>query len=109
MAKKTDNSDELDAVSMFAYQFENEIDMTTDSVIEALEKVSDHIADGSALGDEKARAIIDGFGGETKLGELISSLAGLMGKSAGVGLSMGTAPINIMSGTAKGVYRKITK
>ena len=60
---------------------------------------------GVCLGHQ---AIVEQFGGENKLTELISKLAGYMGEAAGAGMVVGMSPMIIMAGAAKGVYKKIT-
>lgn len=87
---------------------ENQYDATTDMIISALTTLSTQIDMAREIGSDKAKAIVHGFGGENKLAELIEDLAGYMGEAAGAGITLGAAPMVIMAGTAKGIYKKIT-
>ena len=87
---------------------ENQYDATTDQIVSALTTLSAQIDLARENGSDKAKAIVNGFGGENKLAELIEDLAGYMGEAAGAGMTLGTAPMVIMAGTAKGIYKKIT-
>ena len=100
VAKKADNT-MIDIA-------EGQYDATADKVVSALTTLNTQIDNARENGSDKAKAIVSGFGGETKLAELIENLAGYMGEAAGAGITIGTTPMVIMAGTAKGIYKKIT-
>lgn len=87
---------------------QDQYDATTDKIVSALTTLSTQIDMAREIGSDRAKAIIHGFGGENKLAELIEDLAGYMGEAAGAGMTLGAAPMVIMAGTAKGIYKKIT-
>ena len=87
---------------------EGQYDATTDTILSALNTLETQIEDAREIGSDKAKAIVSGFGGETKMAELIEKLAGYMGEAAGAGMAVGMSPMMIMAGAAKGVYKKIT-
>lgn len=87
---------------------ETQLDATAEQVIKALTTLNEQIDSAREIGSDKAKDIVKGFGGETKVAELIEKLAGYMGEAAGAGMSVGVAPMIIMAGAAKGVYKKIT-
>ena len=88
---------------------ENQLDATTDTVIKALEALSDQLDKAREQGSTRGKDIVKGFGGESKMAVLIEDLAGYMGEAAGAGMTMGATPMVIMAGTAKGIYKKITE
>ena len=88
---------------------EAQMDATTDAVVSALNTLSDQLDKSRENGSDRAKAIVKGFGGENKLAGLIEDLAGYMGEAAAAGMTIGTTPIVIMAGTAKGIYKKITE
>ena len=45
---------------------------------------------------------------ENKMMDLMEDLAGYMGEAAAAGMTLGSTPMLIMAGTAKGIYKKIT-
>ena len=101
-AKAPANSDK------FGNIVEGQYDATTDTILSALNTLETQIEDAREIGSDKAKAIVSGFGGETKMADLIETLAGYMGEAAGTGMTVGMAPMMIMAGAAKGVYKKIT-
>ncbi len=88
---------------------ENQMDATEAKIVDALTALESQIDEAREVGSEKAKSIVSGFGGETKMAELIEKLAGYMGEAAGAGMTIGMSPMVIMAGTAKGVYKKITE
>ncbi len=101
-AQDSDNS------SKFTNIVEGQYDATTDTILSALSTLETQIENSREIGSDKAKAIVSGFGGETKMAALIETLAGYMGEAAGTGMTVGMAPMMIMAGAAKGVYKKIT-
>ena len=87
---------------------EDQLDATAETIISALSALDKQLQEAREVGSDRAKAIIDGFGGENKITELISKLAGYMGEAAGAGMVAGMAPMVVMAGAAKGVYKKIT-
>jgi hypothetical protein len=87
---------------------ENQMDATEAKILSALNTLTSQIDSAREIGSDKAKSIVSGFGGETKMAELIEKLAGYMGEAAGAGMTIGMSPMVIMAGTAKGVYKKIT-
>ena len=88
---------------------EAQMDATEATVVSALTALDGQISSAREIGSDKAKVIVSGFGGETKMAELIEKLAGYMGEAAGAGMAVGSAPMVIMAGAAKGVYKKITE
>lgn len=88
---------------------ENQIDATSDTIVSALTTLKEQIDASREIGSDKAKVIVKGVGGETKMAELIETLAGYMGEAAGAGMTVGAAPMVVMAGAAKGVYKKITE
>jgi len=87
---------------------EAQMDATEATVVNALTALDSHITSAREIGSDKAKVIVSGFGGETKMAELIEKLAGYMGEAAGAGMAVGSVPMVVMAGAAKGVYKKIT-
>jgi hypothetical protein len=87
---------------------ENQMDATEATIVSALTALETQISSAREIGSDKAKVIVSGFGGETKMAELIEKLAGYMGEAAGAGMAIGTVPMVVMAGAAKGVYKKIT-
>jgi len=87
---------------------EGQMDATSDAIISALTTLDTQLKDARETGSDKAKEIVAEFGGENKITELISTLAGYMGQAAGAGVVAGMSPMVIMAGAAKGVYKKIT-
>ncbi len=87
---------------------EAQMDATEATVVSALTALDGQITSAREIGSDKAKVIVSGFGGETRMAELIEKLAGYMGEAAGAGMAVGSAPMVIMAGAAKGVYKKIT-
>jgi len=83
---------------------EDQYDATSDTILSALNTLETQIEDARTVGSD----IVSGFGGETKMAELIEKLAGYMGEATGTGVAVGMAPMMIMAGAAKGVYKKVT-
>ena len=87
---------------------ESQMDATEATIVSALNALEAQMDTAREIGSEKAKTIVSGFGGETKMAELIEKLAGYMGEAAGAGMTMGAAPMVVMAGVAKGVYKKVT-
>jgi len=87
---------------------EDQMDATTETIISALTTLDKQLTDARETGSDKAKEIVAEFGGENKLTDLISTLAGYMGEAAGAGMVAGMSPMVVMAGAAKGVYKKIT-
>jgi len=87
---------------------ESQMDATEATIVSALNALEAQMDTAREIGSEKAKTIVSGFGGETKMAELIEKLAGYMGEAAGAGMTIGAAPMVIMAGVAKGVYKKVT-
>jgi len=88
---------------------EDQLDGSAQTIIDALNTLDKQLKDARNTGSKRAKEIIEEFGGENKLTELISKLAGYMGEAAGAGAMVGMSPMLIMAGAAKGIYKKITK
>jgi len=88
---------------------EQQFDATTEVIIEALTSLQDQLDVARAKGSVKAKDIVDGFGGEGRLNDLVLDLAGYMGEMVGAGTTMASTPLVVMAGAAKGVYKKITE
>jgi len=86
---------------------ESQMDATADTIVTALNSLEAQISSAREIGSDKAKVIVSGFGGETKMAELIEKLAGYMGEAAGAGFTVGATPMVIMAGAAKGVYKKL--
>lgn len=86
---------------------ESQMDATEETIVGALNALETQINSAREIGSDKAKVIVKGFGGETKMAELIEKLAGYMGEAAGAGMTVGSAPMVIMAGAAKGVYKKL--
>jgi len=86
---------------------EGQMDATADTIVSALTSLESQISSAREIGSDKAKVIVKGFGGETKMAELIEKLAGYMGEAAGAGMTVGATPMVIMAGAAKGVYKKL--
>ena len=87
---------------------EDQYEASADTIISALNTLDQQLQDARDAGSDRAKEIVEQFGGENKLTELISKLAGYMGEAAGAGMVVGMSPMIIMAGAAKGVYKKIT-
>ena len=87
---------------------ESQMDATADTIVSALNTLEGQINSAREIGSDKAKVIVSGFGGENKMAELIEKLAGYMGEAAGAGMAMGSVPMVVMAGAAKGVYKKMT-
>jgi tellurite resistance protein len=88
---------------------ESQMDATSETIVSALNTLETQIDSAREIGSDKAKLIIKGFGGETKMAELIEKLAGYMGEAAGAGMAVGSVPMVVMAGAAKGIYKKITE
>ena len=88
---------------------ESQLDATSETILKALNSLESQLNASREIGSDKAKAIVSGLGGETKMAELIETLAGYMGEAAGAGMTIGSAPMVVMAGAAKGVYKKITE
>ncbi|RLA72501.1 MAG: hypothetical protein DRG24_02830 [Epsilonproteobacteria bacterium] len=87
---------------------ESQMDAATETIVSALNTLSDQLDQSRESGSDRAKAIVRGFGGENKMAKLIEDLAGYMGEAAAAGMTMGTTPIVVMAGAAKGIFKKIT-
>jgi len=87
---------------------EDQLDATAETIINALNTLDQQLKDARITGSDRAKEIVNEFGGENKLTDLISKLAGYMGEAAGAGMLAGMSPMIVMAGAAKGVYKKIT-
>jgi len=87
---------------------EAQYDATADTIVSALTTLEGQITSSREIGSERAKAIVNGFGGENKMAELIEKLAGYMGEAAGAGMAMGSVPMVVMAGAAKGIYKKVS-
>ena len=87
---------------------ESQYDATADTIVSALNTLETQIDSAREIGSDKAKVIVSGFGGENKMAELIEKLAGYMGEATGAGMTVGMAPMMVMAGAAKGVYKKLT-
>jgi len=88
---------------------EQQFDATTATVITALNTLQDQLDVARAKGSIRAKDIVEGFGGDGKLNDLIVDLAGYMGEMTSAGVTMSATPMVVMAGAAKGVYKKITE
>lgn len=87
---------------------EDQIDASAETIINALNALDQQLKDARNAGSDRVQEIVKEFGGENKLTDLISKLAGYMGEAAGAGMVAGMSPMIIMAGAAKGIYKKIT-
>ena len=87
---------------------ETQMDATSDTIVSALNTLETQLDSAREIGSDRAKLIIKGFGGENKMAELIEKLAGYMGEAAGAGMAMGSVPMVVMAGAAKGIYKKVT-
>ena len=87
---------------------EDQLDASAETIVSALNALDKQLQDARNAGSDRAQEIIREFGGENRLTDLISKLAGYMGEAAGAGMVAGMSPMIIMAGTAKGIYKKIT-
>jgi len=101
--------DGMNAVAMSAHIYENEVQSGTDAVVDALHNLVDEITQARDGGVTKGKEIVDHFGGEGKLNELITDLAGFMGGVTATGIAMGKTPFHIMQNSAKGIYDRTLK
>jgi len=88
---------------------EQQFDATTDVIVDALSALQDQLDVARAKGSVRAKDIVDGFGGEGRLNDLVLDLAGYMGEMVGAGTTVAATPMVVMAGAAKGVYKKITE
>jgi len=88
---------------------EQQFDATTATIIAALSSLQDQLDVARAKGSVKAKDIVEGFGGEGKINDLIVDLAGYMGEMTSAGVTMSATPMVVMAGAAKGIYKKITE
>jgi len=86
---------------------EEQFDSTVETIVHALNILSEQIQASRARGSVKAKHVVEGFGGEGKLNSLILELAGFTGEVTAAGVSISEAPLVMMAGAAKGVYKKI--
>jgi len=87
---------------------EQQFDATTDTIVNALNTLADQLDKSREQGSARGKEIVKGFGGENKMMDLMEDLAGYMGEAAAAGMTLGSTPMLIMAGTAKGIYKKIT-
>jgi len=84
-----------------------QFDATSEHIISALTALSEQLDVARAKGSLRAKEIVDGFGGEGRMNDLITDLAGYMGEIAGAGVAVGSSPMVVMAGAAKGIYKKV--
>jgi len=87
----------------------DQFDATSEQIISALTTLSQQLDVARAKGSVRAKEIVEGFGGEGRMNDLITDLAGYMGEIAGAGAAVTTTPLVVMAGAAKGIYKKVTK
>jgi len=93
----------LDKTSISEEQF----DSTVDTIVHALNTLSEQIQASRAKGSIKAKSVVDGFGGEGKMNSLVMDLAGLAGEVTAAGITLSETPLVLVAGAAKGVYKKV--
>jgi len=86
---------------------EEQFDSTVDTIVHALNTLSEQIQASRAKGSVKAKSVVDGFGGEGKMNSLVMDLAGLAGEVTAAGITLSETPLVLMAGAAKGVYKKV--
>jgi len=84
-----------------------QFDATSEHIVSALTSLSEQLDVARAKGSFRAKEIVDGFGGEGRMNDLITDLAGYMGEIAGAGTVVGSSPMVVMAGAAKGIYKKV--
>jgi len=87
----------------------DQFDATSEQIVKALTTLSQQLDVARAKGSVRAKEIVEGFGGEGRMNDLITDLAGYMGEIAGAGAAVTTTPLVVMAGAAKGIYKKVTK
>jgi outer membrane biosynthesis protein TonB len=87
---------------------EDQIDASSETIVNALNALDQQLKDARDAGSDRMKEIVEEFGGQNKMTDLISKLAGYMGEAAGAGMVAGMSPMIVMAGTAKGIYKKIT-
>ena len=87
---------------------EDQIDASAETIINALNALDQQLKDARDAGSDRMKEIVEEFGGQNRMTDLISKLAGYMGEAAGAGMVAGMSPMIVMAGTAKGIYKKIT-
>ena len=87
---------------------EDQIDASSETIVKALNALDQQLKDARDAGSDRMKEIVEEFGGQNKMTDLISKLAGYMGEAAGAGMVAGMSPMIVMAGTAKGIYKKIT-
>jgi len=93
----------LDKTSITEEQF----DSAVDTIVHALNTLSEQLQVSRAKGSIKAKNVVDGFGGEGKFNSLVMDLAGLAGEVTATGVTLSETPLVLMAGAAKGVYKKV--
>jgi len=86
---------------------ETQFNSSTDSIVSALNTLSDQLEIASTKGSLKARQIVEGFGGENRFNDFIVNLAGYIGSTVATGGTVGAMPMIVMAGAARGVYKKV--
>jgi len=84
-----------------------QFDATSKHIISALTALSQQLDVARAKGSLRGKEIVDGFGGEGRMNDLITDLAGYMGEIAGAGVAVTSSPMVVMAGAAKGIYKKV--
>lgn len=87
---------------------EEQLDATTETIVSALNTLNTQIEQARESGSLRGREIVKGLGGDSKMMSLIEDLAGYMGEAASAGVTIGSTPMIVLAGTAKGIYKKIT-
>jgi len=111
LKEKADNA-EKEYLVQKALEIDNiqkdQFDATSEQIVNALTTLSQQLDVARAKGSVRAKEIVEGFGGEGRMNDLITDLAGYMGEIAGAGATVTTAPLVVMAGAAKGIYKKVT-
>jgi len=85
----------------------DQFDATSEQIVSALTTLSQQLDVARAKGSVRAKEIVEGFGGEGRMNDLITDLAGYMGEIAGAGAAVTSTPLVVMAGAAKGIYKKV--
>jgi len=108
-AKPAEKSSEKSSDVMMTDIAEEQFDATTETILTALNTLNAQLDEAREKGSLRGKEIVRGIGGDNKMAKLIEDLAGYMGEATSVGITMGTTPMVVMAGAAKGIYKKITK
>lgn len=102
-------STEKSSDTMMTDIVDEQFDTTTETIVSALNTLSTQIEQAREKGSLRGKELVKGIGGDNKMMKLVEDLAGYMGEAASAGITMGTTPMIVMAGTAKGIYKKITE